>query len=88
MDNSLRNTGSSPDVSLRTKVLFASALASLGLLLANESVKDKTGSNGFNLFGGTAGLVDRAAAEKNAQLQKPSIPKGMENMAGFGESGY
>lgn len=88
MDNSLRNTGNSPEVSLRNKVLFAAALAGLGLLLADESVKDKTGSNGYNLFGGTAGLVDRAAEEKNTQLQKPSIPKGMENMADFGKSAY
>lgn len=87
MNNSLRNTGS-PEVSLKTRVLFASALAGLGLLLADESAKDKTGSNGFNIFGGTAGLVDRAAAEKNAQLQIPPVPKGMENMADFGKSAY
>ncbi len=87
MNNALRDAGS-PEVSLKTKVLLVSALAGLGLLLADESAKDKTGSNGFNVFGGTAGLVDRAAAEKNAQLQKPSIPKGMENMADFGNSAY
>lgn len=66
--DSLRN-GDSSDVSLWTKALFFSALASLSLLLASESAKDPTGQNGYNVFaGGTSGLVDREAA-KNKKPQ-------------------
>lgn len=87
MGNSLKAiTG--PDVSLKTKVIFASALVGLGFLLGDESVKDKTGSNGFNMLGGTAGLIDRAAADKKTTSQHPPIPKDMENMADFGNSAY